>query len=310
MDDSSAIDVLGIGIVTVDDLIVLDAFPAPESKVPVRSRLRQGGGLAGTALVAAARLGARTRYAGTLGDDDLSEYVRENFRRERVEVEADPRHRRRPIHSTILVDAGTGSRTILFDRDPAPYEGADWPPAAMILRARVLFLDHEFVERGRRAAEIARDAGIPIVADFERDEAPGFDRLLPLVDHLIVGRAFADRLEGLADPARSSAALARRIGVVAVVTDGESGCWAATAGGVDSEPFQVSAFRVPVVDTTGCGDVFHGAYAAGLARGLDLRARLRLAAAAAALKAGKPGGQLGAPSLAEVEAFLASASTP
>ncbi len=74
-------DVLGLGAVAVDDLLYVDAYPAPESKVRLRHRLRQCGGLTGTALVAAARLGARCAYAGLLGHDELSAYVIEGLRR-------------------------------------------------------------------------------------------------------------------------------------------------------------------------------------------------------------------------------------
>ncbi len=137
----------------------------------------------------------------------------------------------------------------------------------MIRAARVLFVDHYGVEGMTRAARIARTAGLPVVADLERDEFPGFDGLLELVDHLIVSRAFAARRTGRDDPA----AAVRRLGspgrCVVVVTCGDEGCWYREEG---SDAVHQPAYRVPVVDTTGCGDVFHGAYAAALARGLDL----------------------------------------
>jgi len=81
-------DVLGFGIVTVDDFLVVDRYPPPGAKMPVRDRYRQGGGLTGTALVAAARLGARAAFAGVLGTDELSTWTRAELEREGVDCSA------------------------------------------------------------------------------------------------------------------------------------------------------------------------------------------------------------------------------
>src|SRR5450759_2455289 len=98
-------DVLGFGAVTVDDLIYVDRYPLPDMKVGVIDKKRQGGGLVGTALVAAARLGARTAYAGILGSDDLSSFTLDEFTREGVDcTSVIHRPDACPIHSIIIVD--------------------------------------------------------------------------------------------------------------------------------------------------------------------------------------------------------------
>jgi sugar/nucleoside kinase (ribokinase family) len=296
------LDVLGLGCVAVDDLLYLPAFPVAEAKVRVRHRERQCGGLTATALVAAARLGARCAYAGTLGDDEDSQFVVDCFRREDI----DTTHLRRragarPIHSTILVDEDRHTRTILFDLAGSVGADPDAPPAEVIRAARVLYVDHYGIEGMTRAARIARAADIPVVADLERDEWPGFHELLRLVDHLIVCRAFAEKLTGVADPALAVDRLRTADRRAVVVTCGAEGCW---YRGVDADTRHMSAFPVAVVDTTGCGDVFHGAYASALARGLGLSECVRFASAAAALKATRLGGQAGSPTRAAVEAFL------
>ena len=104
-------DVLGFGAVAVDDLIYVDGYPAPNSKMPVRATERAGGGLAGTALVAASRLGPRAVYCGVLGSDELSRFTIEEFRREGVDCA--PllyRAEARPIHSIVIVDRCAGQR--------------------------------------------------------------------------------------------------------------------------------------------------------------------------------------------------------
>src|SRR5436190_15346202 len=106
-------DILGIGCVAVDDLLYVQAYPAPDAKVRVRQRERQCGGLTATALVAASRLGARCAFAGVLGDDEASRFVLDALAHEGVDVE--PRVARaaaRPIHSTVIVDETHHTRTI------------------------------------------------------------------------------------------------------------------------------------------------------------------------------------------------------
>lgn len=301
----AAYDVLGLGAVAVDDLLYVPAYPPADAKTMVRRRERQGGGQTGTALVAAARLGARCAYAGVLGDDDDSRFVLANFERCGVDVRH-VLHRpdARPIHSTVIVDETRHTRSIFFELGGSVGASADWPPEDVLRSTRVLFVDHYGIEGMTRAARLARRDGIPVVADLERDEWPGFDELLELVDHLILSRDFAARRTGGADPAAAARRLWAPGRQVVIVTCGEQGCWFRSADG-PAEPRHLAAFAVPVVDTTGCGDVFHGAYAAALAWGMELPDRIWFAAAAAALKAMQAGGQAGIPARAAVEAFLA-----
>jgi sugar/nucleoside kinase (ribokinase family) len=209
----------------------------------------------------------------------------------------------RPIHSTIIVDESCQSRTVLYDLSGSAGADPESPPADIIRSSAVLFVDHYGMEGMIRAARIALADSIPVVADFERNDWPGFHQLLELVDHLIVSRAFACRITGEHEPAAAIDRLWTHGRQAVVITGGDQGCWYRER----PEPEHVChqpAFPVAVVDTTGCGDVFHGAYASALARGLNLEERIRFASAAAALKATRSGGQSGIPTRAAVEAFL------
>src|SRR2546425_1321454 len=136
-------DVLGLGCTAVDDLLYVDAYPAPDSKVRVRLRERQCGGLTATALVAAARAGAQCGYAGVLGHDDDSEFAVHSLRREGIDVQHLLRREDvRPIHSTIIVDETAHTRTILFDLAGSVGALPDWPPEDVIRSTRVLYVDH------------------------------------------------------------------------------------------------------------------------------------------------------------------------
>jgi sugar/nucleoside kinase (ribokinase family) len=210
----------------------------------------------------------------------------------------------RPVHSYIVVDCARHTRNIFCDARGAVGADPNWPAESVIRSARALFVDHFGIAGMTRAARIARRAGIPVVADLEKNVGEGFSTLLALVDHLIVSQSFAALLTGEKNPAQAAKKLWTSHRNVVVVTCGEQGSWQISRENA-SKPLHHSAFKVKVVDTTGCGDVFHGAYAAALAEGKPLKARIRFASAAAALKATKPGAQTGIPSRREVEKFLA-----
>jgi sugar/nucleoside kinase (ribokinase family) len=301
---TASFDILGLGCVAIDDLLYVPAYPPADTKVQVQRRDRQCGGLTATALVAAARLGARCVYAGTLGDDELSQFVVDRLRQEGIDVAAVRRQAgARPIHSVVIVDESRQTRTIFYDLDGVIGAQPDWPETEAIRSARVLFVDHFGVEGMIRAAQLARAAGVPVVADFESDMMPQFPELLALVDHLVLSQEFAAKLTGLTDPARAAQSLWTNDRSAVIITCGAEGCWCRGSENA-SLVRHYPAFAVQAVDTTGCGDVFHGAYAAALADGVDLHGRVRFASAAAGLKATRRGGQVGIPTRSAVEAFL------
>jgi sugar/nucleoside kinase (ribokinase family) len=295
-------DILGLGAVAVDDLLAVPVYPPADTKVRVRKSERQCGGQCATTLVAAARLGSRCAYAGLIGDDEDSRFVLDTFQREGVDVtHVCRRSDARPFRSTIIVDEQRHTRTIFSEERGTVGAAADWPPPEVIEATRVLFVDHHGIAGMTRAARIARAAGIAVVADFERGTAPGFAELLSLVDHLIVSRDFAVQWTGATDPQVAVQRLWTPQREVVAVTCGADGCWFREhQDAVRHQP----AVVVETVDTTGCGDVFHGAYASALARDVLLPGRMRFAAAAAALKATRTGGQAGIPDRARVETML------
>jgi sugar/nucleoside kinase (ribokinase family) len=301
----SRFDVLGLGVVAVDELLYVEEYPAAESKVGVRHRERQCGGLTGTALVAAARLGARCAYAGVLGNDELSQIVAACFEREGIDLAPCVRRQdARPAYSTVIVDETRKTRTIFASLDGVVGADASLPHADVIRSASVLLVDHHGLEGTLRATRIARQSGIGVVADLERDPGPPFADVLAEVDHLIVSERFAREKSGADDTETAARLLWNPRRETVVVTSGPRGCWYVDRSAPEA-PKHFPAFAVEVVDTTGCGDVFHGAYAAALAEGRDVSGRIALASATAAMKATKRGGQAGIPYRHAVEAYLA-----
>ena len=293
-------DVLGLGCAAVDDVLYVASYPAPDRKARVEETRRQCGGLTAAALLTAARLGARCAYAGCLGTDEHSDYVAACFARAGVDTSSAPRlPEARVVHSTIIVGRDTGSRNI-FHESQGLIGAHDTLPSEDVIRdAKVLFIDHLGMPGTWRATRLARAAGVAVVADLENETAPLFPQVLGLIEHLILSEEFALRLTGASSPAQAALALWTSDRAVVIVTCGADGCWSVAADHVGvARPHP--AFSVKALDTTGCGDVFHGAYAASLAAGATLDERIRVASAAAALKASQ--GEI--PDRAAMEAFL------
>ena len=292
-------DVLGLGCATIDELLFVDNYPAPDGKVLVNDAQTQGGGLTATALVAASRLGAPCAYAGMLGFDETSRQVAQILQNENIDTSlVSWRAEAAAIRSTIVVDQSAHTRTIFFRRAGLVGAPPDAPAEIEIANSRVLLVDHYGGAGNTRAVAAARRSGVPVVADFERTDVPDWAEFFPLVDHLIVSRNFAAKLSGESAPQQAARALWNDKRAVVVVTAGAEGAWAFDG----NETIHVAAFATPIVDTTGCGDVFHGIYAATLAWGWPLQKRLVWASAAASLKARHLGAQTGIARFDEVKA--------
>jgi sugar/nucleoside kinase (ribokinase family) len=293
-------DVLGLGCAAVDDVLYVPSFPAVDGKVRVERTVRRYGGLTGAALVTAVRLGARCAYAGCLGNDEISQRAADNFTSEGVDILHAPRlPEARVVHSTIIVGQDGGSRNVFYEANGLIGAHESLPSPEVIRDTKVLFIDHYGMAGNLRAARLARSAGAAVVADLEDEAVPLFREVLELVDHLILSEEVALRISRAASAEKAAKALWQSGRAAVIVTCGSNGCWSVSEGaevGARHHP----AFSVEAADTTGCGDVFHGAYAAALARGDSLEERIRFSTAAAALKATRPG----IPRGVEVEQFI------
>ena len=292
--------IVGVGLANLDLLGVLPAYPDKNSKNRVDVVSIQGGGPAATAIAAAAALGAETAFIGAVGDDDFGRAIARGLEELGVDVRGLVRvpGARSPF-SFVAVDASDASRTVFHAPGTAPPLDAERIEGGLIEGADVLVIDGRQPAAQLAAARRARPGGTRVLLDAERlDDATR--SLLPHTDVCIASAQLGRMLGG--DPLAALAALGP---TTVVVTRGEEGSMGRSGGGAVVEQ---PAFRVDAVDTTGCGDVYHGAFAVGLARGLDLAGCMRLASAAAALKCRALGGRAGLASAGEVEAFLAARS--
>jgi len=293
-------DVVGLGICAVDYLCRLPHYPHLDEKTELTEFSMQGGGPVPTALVTLARLGAKVSYLGKVGDDEGGRFVKESLEREGVDshglvVSSGDRTPR----AFVWIDGSSGLRSISADRTGLRNLQPKEISQDLIASGRYLLIDGKETEAALRAARWSRQSGAEVVLDVgsRRDK---MEQLLGLTDYLVVSESFALQF---GETAAEEAAARFLFGFgpkVVVVTLGHKGSVCLSREGL----FRQRAFTVPVVDTTGAGDVFHGAFLYGLLRDWKLRRTVRFASAVAAIKCGKMGGQVGIPTLVQTEEFL------
>lgn len=301
-------DMVGFGVAAVDDVFIGDEFPVPGGKTFYSEYLRVGGGQTATAFVAATRLGCRCFYAGHFGDNALSEMVRGIFDREGIGRRQTIEHPgAMPTHVLVIVTSSGERSNVANLAKVRPADIGEFEKK-LIAGAKCLFVDQSVRECQERAAAVALAHGVPVVGDLEHVPPEGARDLYKMTNHLIMPFHVAQECLGASTPEEAVRTMMRDGGrAVACVTDGTKGAWYAGAEAPRTICRQPAYIVSGVVDTNGCGDVFHGAYAAALVRGIPLAERMRRGAAAAAIKTRKAGGQTGAPTLEELEAFLAGA---
>lgn len=290
----------GVGLCALDYICILEKFPGPEQKLEARHFSRQGGGPVPTALCAISQFGEKAAFIGKCGDDPEGIVVKGEIALFGVETAGMVLDNfSRTPRAFIWVDQSTGERTVVLDRT----EISDLQPAElnreMLQDCRFLHLDGRESEAGIAAAKIAREAGAQVVLDAGSTREKIQD-LLPLVDHMVVSKQFAEKFTGQQEPGAGAMKLLARGFKSVAVTLGRFGAVCASGG----DFFQQDAFEVEVIDTTGAGDVFHGAYIYGLGKGWDLPTVVEFSSAAAALKCKRIGGRQGIPSVDEVVQFL------
>jgi sulfofructose kinase len=293
--------VLCVGHAVQDFVFTVPVLPDRGAKYRAARFESVGGGPAATAAVTVSRLGGRALLAARVGDDAAAAMIV-------AELEGlgvDCTHVRRcpgsaSSVSAVIVDA-RGERMIVNHLDPSLPVDAAWLPSAGSVGARVVLADTRWPEGSLAALVAARDAGLPAVLDADRP-VPADGALLRAASHVAFSSDALADLTGIGDTRRALAEIARGLQGWCCVTAGGDGVYSYVAG----EIRQDRAFDVPVVDTLGAGDVWHGAFALALAEGLRETDAIRFASAAAALKVQRSGGRAGVPTRAELDDFLAA----
>ena len=297
-------DVAGVGLNATDTLLVVPRFPAYAGKVPFEREIVSPGGQVASALVACSRLGLRAKYIGTLGDDERARIQRASLRDAGINLDHVQTRPGCPNQSAyIIIDRSTGERTVLWSRPEClRIDPAEITPE-QILCARLLHIDGHDTPAVAHAARIAHGAGIPVTVDVDTIYH-GFDQVLPHVDYLIASSEFPTQWTNESDPPRALELIQREYGMrVAAMTLGSHGALALENGRFHYSP----AFVVNCVDTTGAGDVFHGAFCYSVLQGMGLADALDFSNAMAALNCTAMGARGGIGGVEAVRALMQTA---
>lgn len=276
----SQFDVVGIGLNATDTLIIVPHFPSYAGKGPFTQEILSPGGQVASAMVTCAKLGLRTKYIGTVGDDERGRIQLESLQGSGIDLTHVQQRKGCPNQSAyIVIDQSTGERTVFWQRpeclrlDPSEIE------ESMITSARLLHIDGHDTPAMEKAARIARSHGIPVTVDVDTIYQ-GFERVLPHVDYLISSSEFPSQWTHETDPFKALAKIQDEFGIrCAAMTLGAHGALARVDGKFHYSP----AFVVNCVDTTGAGDVFHGGFCYGVLAGWEIGRILDFSNAMAAL---------------------------
>jgi sulfofructose kinase len=291
------VDVLCVGAGTYDLVYSVDRHPQPDEKIRASSFLGCGGGPAANAAVTAARLGLQAAFVGYLGNDIFGNAHIDELQQAGVHTDLVTRGNYSSALSVVIVKPD-GSRALVNYRRPESYLAAGSVDFSAVATRVILFDGHE-PHISPPLARSARERKIPTVLDAGSIHS-GTEELAGLVDYLVCSESFGLAFTGEKDEVKALEKLSTYAPDV-IITLGERGLVWKNAAGVG----RLQTYTVKAVDTTGAGDVFHGALAACLAQNMDWLAGLRYASAAGALCCTKIGARLGIPAKEEVEEFLA-----
>ncbi len=298
-------DVVGVGLNATDTMLIVPRFPSYAGKAPFEREVVSPGGQVASAMVACAALGLRAKYIGTIGDDERGDIQWQSLQSTGVNVDHVQRRKNCPNQSAyIIVDRSSGERTVFWARpDCLTLQPSEITPE-QITCARLLHIDGHDTPALARAAAIAHEHGIPVTVDVDTIYH-GFDRILPFVDYLVASSEFPSAWTGRTDPFRALETLQDEYGMkVAAMTLGGHGALARTGGRYYYSP----AYVVDCVDTTGAGDVFHGAFCYAVLQGMPMFDALEFSNAMAALNCTALGARSGIRGLVEIRSLMATAN--
>ncbi len=301
MNSTPTFDLAGVGLNATDTLLLVSHFPAYAGKVPFEAEILSPGGQVASALVTAARLWMRVKYIGTVGDDERGRVQMESLRETGIDL-SDVEIRENCPNQTayIIIDQSTGERTVLWSRPNCLRLEPESVTLEKIACARMLHIDGHDTPAVEKAAQLARSLGIPVTCDVDTIYS-GFDRVLHSVDYLVASSEFPGQWTSDRDPFRALEIIQKEHGMkCAAMTLGSHGALARIGGKFYYSP----AFVVNCVDTTGAGDIFHGAFCYAVLKGMSIQETLEFSNAMAALNCTKLGARGGIATFDEARTLM------
>ena len=296
--------ILCAGIIVLDEVFRVDEFPQPDGKVQAKGFFVVNGGCAANAAVAIARLGGRAALAGPMGGpagiDENGDRVLKALARENVDSAACQRVDGLGTALSAIFMNARGDRTIVTYRDERIAAAMPDDPERIVSAADAVLADNRYPDFVRPICEAARRRNLPVVLDGDRPTVED-DPLFRVASHVVFSWECLRETTGVADLAEGLKRIAGRTDAFLAVSNGPDDIIYLEDGSVRRLP----VFKITAVDTLGAGDAFHGGFVMALAQGRNEVDAMRFGAAVAGIKCTRIGGSAGAPTRAEVEAFLA-----
>jgi sulfofructose kinase len=296
--------ILCAGIIVLDEVFRVDEFPQPDGKVQAKGFFVVNGGCAANAAVAIARLGGRAALAGPMGGpagiDENGDRVLKALARENVDSAACQRVDGLGTALSAIFMNARGDRTIVTYRDERIAAAMPDDPERIVSAGDAVLADNRYPDFVRPICEAARRRNLPVVLDGDRPTVED-DPLFRIASHVVFSWECLRETTGVADLAEGLKRIAGRTDAFLAVSNGPDDIIYLEDGSVRRLP----VFKITAVDTLGAGDAFHGGFVMALAQGRNEVDAMRFGAAVAGIKCTRIGGSAGAPTRAEVEAFLA-----
>ena len=293
------IDAVGIENPCLDLALNLDRLPSPNGGARLDDYTWQGGGKISTGLIAAARLGIKCMQIGTVGDDILGRAVLRDIVRHGIDARYIQVMPGTTSFAVVMCDQETQGRSIIYKTGSVPPVREDQVCFEALSNTKFFFLAH-LSGINLAAARHARAYGAKVLMDADHPH-DGMLENIGLVDYFIASEFVYDEWFPGSTEHEKNCALIRAKGPETVVfTRGEKGCIGMDGGGF----FNLPAYDVEVADTLGAGDVFHGAFLAGLARGWTAKRTADFSNAVSAIKCTRAGGRAGIPDFHTAVRFM------
>ncbi|NLZ49334.1 MAG: carbohydrate kinase family protein [Clostridiales bacterium] len=294
------VDIVGVGHCCQDYLCIIENYPPEDGSTHITQITSQGGGAVATAMVAAARLGIHTGYIGNLGDDEIGDMIISEFQQEQVNVSTISRLPNvKSLSSYVMIQPENGTRTKFPYQGKIPPISWDEKKKEMLRNAKILHLDGTDYENALNAALLAKEYGVTISLDGcsrQQDNSKNKE-LASMADILIMNAVYPMAVSGKSNIKDALLEISTWGPKIILSTAGANGVYAV----IDRKVYHYKPCKAKVVDTTGAGDVFHGAFLVAYLMGKSFDDCIGFAQYTAAIKCGQIGGRTGIPDLQRVE---------
>ncbi|QDT91052.1 carbohydrate kinase family protein [Gimesia algae] len=292
-------DVVGLGTVVVDHLVLLSHHPAQDAKTNIISDAYQIGGPVPTAQVLLSRLGKQCAFIGSWGDDQYGPLIAEELAAENLDLSGSRQlPGTRSGYAQVWIDESASTRTIACYRPEHWLQPVDLDES-ILQQARAVHLDGWPQATCLRAAQVAQQSGAKVCLDAGSLK-PGMEELIPYLNVMNCPRRFITEYLDTDDIHAAGQELLQQGPELVTITDGVNGAWLFT----ESTRLHCAALPVLSLDTTGAGDVFSGALLYGILEDWPVERTLKFASITAALKCERLGNRDALPTLAEINAVL------